>query len=36
MADKKELDINGARYSAKKANAMPQPSDVTINGSPTA
>ena len=32
MADKKELDINGTRYSAKKANATPQPSDITIDG----
>ena len=32
MADKKEIDINGAKYSVKKANATPHASDITING----
>ena len=32
MADKKELDINGAQHSVKKANAALHPSDMTIKG----
>ena len=32
LADKKDLNINGAQYSAKKANNAPHPSDVTIEG----
>ena len=32
MADKKEIDINGAKYSIKKANATSHASNITING----
>ena len=32
MADKKELNINVAHYSAKKADTAPHPSDVIIEG----
>ena len=32
MADKKEIDINGTKYSAKTANATSHASDVTIDG----
>ena len=31
-ADKKELNINEAQYSAKKAKTAPHPSDVIIEG----
>ena len=29
---KKEIDINGAKYSVRKANTTPHASDITING----
>lgn len=32
MADNKELDINGTKYSARKANTAPQPSNITMDG----
>ena len=32
MADKKEIDINGVKYSIKKANASSHASNFTING----
>ena len=31
-ADKAELNLNGSKYAAKKANTAPHPADVTIKG----
>ena len=32
MADKKEININGTKYSVKKANATSHASEFTIDG----
>ena len=32
LTDKVEFNINGAKYNAKKANAMLHPADITIEG----
>ena len=32
MADKAEIDIDGNKYSVKKADAAPHPVDVVIDG----